>query len=225
MPHTSSRFQQDLGFSDGIAYTTALSMVPAGAGAPTGFPTRNGAADFSWNVGAATGPVTFSAAVEDGQIFRTGFGEDTQNQFGGTGIPASAQPQPYRPDVIPAMGNLQQITPRTALKKKGIKPLSIKVVELITGAALTTHNIRMDSITHVNNVANTITSVLANGANGLPTATQANPYVTVIPFPVAQQVYQITDLTTLWVELTVTTAGGGAYRLYSVEITFEFNYN
>lgn len=224
MAHTEGRYQQDLGFSDGYLYVPAPDFVnlPVVGGFTL---TRNNPGDFSWNVAAATGPGNLSVNISDGQLSRTGFGEDLQEQFGGTGIPGSAQPQVYRPDVIPAMAAAQQLQPRTGLKVKGFKPLSLKVTYLITGGALTTHTIRVDRITHGNNLANVITAIIASGANGLATAAQANPYVTVVPFSAAQQVYQVTDLSALWVELTVTTPGGVTYRLYSVEMSVEFNFN
>jgi len=224
LPHTQSRYQRDLGFTDGFTSIAALDFVPAGTSAPT-IPTRNAAGDLSYNVGASLGPITFSASLLDALTVRSGFGEDLQEQFGGTGIPGSAQVQVYRPDVIPAMNTGQEITPRTALKVKGIKPLSLKLRYLITGAALTAHTCRIDKTVFANNVANAISAVLASGANGLATATQANPYVTLINFPVAQQVYMVTDNAELWFEVSVTTAASGAYRLYGVEFVFEFNYN
>lgn len=224
MPHTVSRYQQDLGFTDGAILLPAADFVqlPTVAGPAL---TRNGPSDFSWNVGAATGPLNLSVNLSDGQIIRTGFGEDLMEQFGGTGIPASAQVQRYRPDVLSAMNTGQQLQPRTSLKQKGIKPLSLKLSYLINGAALTTHTCRLDQIIYANNLVNVVNPVIASGANGLATAVQANPYVTVIPLPVNQQVYQITDLASLYFEVTVTTAGGGTYRLNSLEVTFEFNYN
>lgn len=224
MPHTQSRYQQDLGFTDGVILIPAVDFVqlPAVAGPAL---TRNGPADFSWNVGASTGPSNFSVNLSDGQIVRTGFGEDIQEQFGGTGIPGSAQVQRYRPDILGGMSAIQELLPRTALKQKGVKPLSCKLSYSITGAALTLHTCRVDQIIYANNAANVINPIIASGANGLATAVQAQPYVTIIPFPVAQQIYQITDLAELWFEVTVTTQAAGAYRLNSLEITFEFNYN
>ena len=223
MAHTQGRYQQDLGFTDGIIVyaAQAFSQLPAVSGALT----RNNPADFSWNVGAGAGPLNLQVNLFNGEMLRTGFGEDLQEQFGGTGIPASAQPQFYRPDVIGGMASLQQITPRTALKTKGIKPLALKVSYLITGAALTTHTCRVDKIVYVNNVANAVTAIIATGANGLATATQANPYTTVVPFPANQQLYQITDLASMWFEITVTTQGGGAYRLQGAELSVEYNFN
>lgn len=221
MPHTSSRYQQDLGFTDGYIHIPAPDFISTGAAATL---TKNAVGDISWNVGAALAAI-FDVNVSDGQLFRTGFGEDLQEQFGGTGIPASAQPQFYRPDVIGNMNTAQQLQPRTALKVKGIKPISLKVIYLITGAALTLHTIRVDKTIYVNNVANAITSMIANGANGLATAVQANPYVTTVPFPAVQQVYQVSDLEAMWVEIAATTQAAGAYRLYGVELTIEFNFN
>lgn len=222
MPHTQSRYQQDLGFTDSYIFIPAPDFIQTGAGVAT--LTKNAVGDFSWNVGAAQVTV-FDVHVTDGQIIRTGFGEDLQEQFGGTGIPASAQPQFYRPDVLGAMNTGQQLQPRTALKAKGIKPISLKVVYFISGAALTLHTVRVDKTVFANNVANAITSIIPNGANGLATATQANPYVTTVPFSAAQQIYQITDLSELWVEIAATTQVGGSYRLYGVELTTEYNFN
>lgn len=224
MPHTESRYQQDLGFTDGISFIYPWDFIPAGAGAPT-VVTRNGVGDYSYNIGASIGPVTFAVNLAEMVLARTGFGEDIQNQFGGTGISGSAQPQFYRPDISAGMSANQELSPRAAFKTKGYKPLSLKVIELITGAALTTHTCRIDKSVFANNVALASTSILASGANGLPTAIQANPYVTVVNFPAAAQVYQITDLAEMWFELTVTTQAAGAYRFYGVEFTFEYNFN
>lgn len=221
MTHSESRFQQDLGFTDGYVFVPAPDYISTGAAATL---TKNAVGDISWNVAASLAAV-FDVHISDGQVTRTGFGEDLQEQFGGTGIPGSAQPQVYRPDVIPGMSTAQQIQPRTALKTKGFKPLSLKVIYLITGAALTLHTIRVDKTVYANNVANAITPVIANGANGLATAVQANPYVTTIAFPANQQVYQISDLSQLWIEIAATTQVAGAYRLYGTEMTIEFNFN
>jgi|SRR5438445_5897202 len=224
MSHTEGRYQQDLGFTDAFSRFNAYDFIPSGTSAPT-TPTRNGVADFSWNFGASLGPINFSCSLLGDMATRTGFGEDLQEQFGGTGIPASAQQQIYRPDVSAGQSTGQEITPRTALKIKGIKPLSFKLTYLITGAALTAHTCRIDKVTYVNNVANAVTVVLATGANGLATATQANPYTTVVALPVAQQIYMITDNSELWFEVSATTQAAGAYRLYGGELTFEYNFN
>lgn len=228
MPHTQSRYQQDLGFSDGVVLFGPRQIIPSVAA--TGLPpttetilTRNAAGDISYNQ-IASQAVLYDVNMGAGQLFRTGFGEDLQEQFGGAGIPASAQFQ-GRPDTIGAMAQLQEITPRTALKIKGIQINSIAVIELISGAALTAHTCRLDKTLFANNVAASITSIIASGANGLPTATQANPYVTEIPLAANQQIYRISDLSEYWLEIAATTQGGGTYRLYAVRMKVTFNFN
>src|SRR5258707_6389602 len=116
MPHTQSRYQQDLGFSDGRVFLGVGDLVPNSVA--NGVVTRNAAGDWSVNQ-AASLAVIYAGNLTNALIRRTGFGEDIQEQFGGTGIPGSAQPQVYRPDVIPAMNTGQQLQPRTALKLKG----------------------------------------------------------------------------------------------------------
>lgn len=187
--------------------------------------TRNSAGDISLNLAASKGPDTFSAPLLDGQLIRTGMGEDLQEQFGGSGIAGSAQVQVYRPDLIPAMSTAQQLSPRTSFMTKGIKFTGFKVHYQVSGVDLTTLNVRIDKLVGVNNVANAITAVLADGANGLAKVQRANPYVTQVNLGAAAQIYQISDMSQMWIEFTVTTPGGSTFRLYGVELLTEFNYN
>ena len=220
MAHTEGRYQQDLGFTDGRVFAPPNDIHFSG----TTVLTRNAAGDWSLNQ-AVSLTVNYAVNVAELIARRTGFGEDIQEQFGGTGIPGSAQTQVYRPDVIPAMNTAQQLQPRTALKLKGYKLLSFDVIYQITTAALTTHTVRVDQTVHVNNVANAITSVLASGANGLATAVQANPYVTNVPLAAGQQIYRTGLDQALWIELTVTTPGTGTYKLYGFDLLVEYNFN
>lgn len=220
MPHTQSRYQQDLGFTDARVFLGLGDLVNSANGVLT----RNAAGDWSYNQAASLAGI-YAANLTNALIRRTGFGEDLQEQFGGTGIPASAQPQVYRPDVIPSMNTGQQLQPRTALKLKGLKLLSMDVVYLITGAALTLHTIRVDQSNFANNVALAPSVVLANAANGLATAVQANPYVTNVPLGAAQQIYRNSVDSELWIEVAATTQAAGAYRLYGFDCLCEFNYN
>jgi len=223
MPHTQSRYQQDLGFTDARIFLGPGDIV---VNTPVNAPlTRNAAGDWSFNQ-ITTGITTiYGVNITNAIIRRTGFGEDLQEQFGGTGIPASAQPQVYRPDVIPAMSAAQQLQPRTALKLKGLKLLSFDVVYTIGTLALTSQSIRVDQTTFVNNAAKTITAVLAAGANGLATATQANPYVTNVALAAGQQVYRNLVDQQLWIDLTVVSPNTSVYTLYGFDCLVEFNYN
>ena len=219
MPHTQSRYMQDLGFTDGIVMFGPQEILPFG----TTTLTRNAAGDISYNQGASQ-TVQYAINLADGQLMRSGFFEDLQEQFGGSGIPASAQFQ-GRPDTLGAMSALQQLTPRTALKIKGLLIQSVAVVYRIDTNPLTAHTARLDKTVFANNVAPAITSVLASGANGLATAAQANPYVTEIPLAAGQQIYRITDLSEYLFEISAQTPAGGAYRLYAVRMKVTFNFN
>jgi hypothetical protein len=223
MPHTQSRYQQDLGFTDGRVFLGVGDLVwDVLAQAAI---TRNAAGNWSINHVAAANTTNFACNLTNAIMRRTGFGEDLQEQFGGTGIPGSAQVQVYRPDVIPAMAAAQQLQPRTALKVKGIKLLSFDVIYFIGTAALTAHTCRVDQANFVNNVALAPTVVLASGANGLATATQANPYVTNVPLLAAQQIYRNSVDSELWIEVSVQAAATSVYNLYGFDCLCEFNYN
>lgn len=255
MAHTKGRYQQDMGFTDGIINYGATDIA-AIASAGTVTLTRNGPADIAWQLNASS-TATFSIPLFETLILRTGMFEDTQNVFGstfggglgsgisagpsglpGSGIPASAEPQgrpgsatlgdgfilPGAPQPASGMASLQQITPRTGLKLKGIKPLSLAVkYKVLTGAA-TALTCRLDTVKFANNTANVITNLLASGANGLVNVAQANPYVTTIQIPNAV-FYQVTDLTEMWFEVACQEPAAQTFQLYGVRMTAEFNYN
>lgn len=221
MPHTQSRYQQDLGFTDAkifcgpgelvwdVAAQAAIARLAAGQWA------------VSHVVGANT--TNFAVNVTQAVLRRLGFGEDLQEQFGGTGIPASAQIRTYRPDVIGAMSAAQQLQPRTAFKTKGFRLVSYDVIYSIATAALTAQTTRVDQTVYVNNVAPATTVVLASGVNGLQTATQANQYVTTVT--PAVQPYTILNDTALWIEVAVNAAGTSVYNLIGIDVAVEFNFN
>src|SRR5215469_3578899 len=205
MPHTESRYQQDLGFTDGKIRGTVGDLVFTGA---TLAVTRVAAGQWGIVLGTPAAQAnTFALNVSNQILRRTGFFEDTQNQFRGTtGIPASAQPQFYRPDVIGSMNTGQQLQPRTALKTKGYRLLSFDVIYMITTLAATSSTCRVDLCQFSNNVAPAVSSILASAANGLQTATQANPYVTNVPLAANQQIYRTLTDSDLWIEVVITGA-------------------
>lgn len=226
MPHTQSRYQQDLGFTDGRVFLGPGEIVwDVAAQAAIG---RTAAGQWAINHVAAANTTNFAVNLTQALLRRTGFGEDLQEQFGsqsGAGIAASAQPQIYRPDLIPGMGTGQQLQPRTALKVKGFKLLSLDVIYSIGTLALVAQTCRVDQTVYVNNVAPATTSVLASAANGLQTATQANPYVTSVALLAAAQVYRTLTDTALWVEIAVNAAATSVYSLIGIDAVCEFNFN
>jgi hypothetical protein len=223
MPHTQSRYQQDLGFTDGRVRASVGDIIFTGA---TLAITRVAAGQWGVVLGTPAAQAnTFAINVTQALVRRLGFGEDLQEQFGGAGIPGSAQPQFYRPDVIGAMSAAQQLQPRTALKVKGFKLLSFDVLYSLGVAAATTHTCRVDQSVFSNNVAIATTAVLASGANGLATATQANPYVTNVPLAAGQQIYRTLADTDLWIEDVITGAATTTVTFWGFDLIMEFNYN
>jgi|SRR6267142_366015 len=223
MPHTQSRYQQDLGFTDARVFLGPGDVVVSSTAAVP-VVTRNAAGDWSLTrTAAGAETISLAANITNAVIRRTGFGEDLQEQFGGTGIPASAQPQVYRPDVIPAMAAAQQLQPRTALKIKGIKLLSFDTIYRNTVVALTTNVVRVDQTLFVNNVAPAITAVLA--PTGIATATQANPYVVNTALAAGQQIYRNIVDQEVWIEMTAVMANTGKLDFYGFDCLVEFNFN
>jgi hypothetical protein len=223
MPHTQSRYQQDLGFPDGGIRANAGDIIFTGASLAI-----NRVAAGQWGILLGTPAAqanTFAINVTQALTRRFGFGEDLQEQFGGSGISASAQVQKYRPDQIGAMNTGQQLQPRTANKLKGFKLLSFDCIYQLGTLAATSHTCRVDQCLFVNNVAPAVTSVLASGANGLATATQANPYVTNVALAAGQQIYRTVADGDLWIEEVITGAATTTVTFYGFELYVEFNYN
>lgn len=231
MPHTQSRYQQDLGFPDGRIFARAGDGVQA---VGTTVLTRDSAGLVSYHQ-AASLTVNYEVSVTDLLFRKTGFFEDLQEQFGpsnpnspaATAIAGSAQIRTYRPDVIAAMSAGQQLIPRTAFKTKGIKLKSYDVIYQISTLALTSQVTTVVQTLFANNVANASSVLLASAANGLQTAVQANPYVTNVVISPAPAVdgYFITPDQEVGLEVTVVTPATSTYILYGIELVFDYNYN
>jgi hypothetical protein len=229
MPHTQSRYQADLGFTDGRIWAGAGDVVFTGA---TLAVTRVAAGEWGIVLGTPAAQAnTFALNVTQSLIRKTGFSEDLQELFGAanpnspaaTAIPGSAQVRNYRPDQIGSMNTGQQIQPRTALKTKGLKLVGFDAVYAITTLALTSNTCRVDQTVFVNNVAPAITSLLASGANGLATATQAQPYVTTVNLTTSS--YIITPDSNIWIEMVMTGAATSNLTFFGFDLFFEYNYN
>lgn len=188
----------DVGNPDGAIFLAPQQFLPLSNSVLT----RNAAGDYSLNTGATLAAV-ISAALNEGVMRR---------------IPG-------------LLGNLAadgtNVVVGDPVVPRGIKITDITIHYLITGAALTVHTVRMDRVKFVNNIANAISVVLANAANGLQTATQANPYTTKVPVvdPQSSAGYDTSDNSGLLIEINATTQGGGAYRFYGVTLHYTYNYD
>ena len=218
MPHTDGRYQQALGFNDGIIMLLPSKAVNTGDAAAA---TRNAAGDFSWHVVNNKAPV-FSFNLADGQLMRTGYTDADLQVSNPSANSVDAYPQGY-----PPMAGVSYITPRTALRLKGIKLLSVSVIYKVTTTDLTSFNLQMDKTVLADGAAPVVTSIIAVGQNGLSLAQQANLHAVEVAIPGAQQVYCISDLSQYWLELSPVTpvAGGSAFDLYAVRVKVEFNFN
>lgn len=222
MPHTKSRFMQDLGFNDVRIRANAGDLVFIGA---TLAISRVAAGQWAVVLGTPAAQAnTFAVNVTQLLARRLGFFEDIQEQFGGAGIPGSAEYQ-GRPDTLGAMNTGQEITPRTAFKVKGFKILSFDAIYSLGVANATAHTCRVDQTLFVDNVAAATTAVLASGANGLATAFRANPYVTNVPLAAAQQIYRINADQDVWIEDVITGAATTTVTFWGFDINLEINYN
>jgi hypothetical protein len=237
MPHTASRYQQDLGFPDG-RIRGAIGDLTVYSTAGTVTPTRSAGGNWNYAIAAST-TAFFGLNVSNQLLRRTGFFEDLQEQFGstsGSGIPASAQPQAYRPDVIGAMSSLQQLTPRTALKVKGYRLLSFDTIYTVTGAAFGT----LQSGVYLNQLKNATavspTTIVTQAANGLTNTVQSTPYVINYALTTSQLQaisnpagfvpgYVALADQDLWIELAVVTGASATGVFYGFDCLLEFNFN
>jgi hypothetical protein len=124
------------------------------------------------------------------------------------------------------MATLQEITPRTALKIKGVRLNTLNVIYKVVTGAMTSINASITQTVFKNGqaVATGQTTLLASAQNGLSNTAAATPYVTNIPIPNAVY-FQITPLTQVWFELAIVAPASNTFQLYGVEIGVHFNYN
>jgi hypothetical protein len=220
MPHTKSRYQQDLGFTDARIFAGAGDLAFATTGGTLTL-TRVAAGD--WSIRAANSTTGFIAInVTNATLRRLGFFEDLQEQFGGTGIAGSAEYQ-GRPDTIPSMATGQQITPRTAFKVKGIKLNSFDVIYTVSSANMTALTCRVDQVQYQEDIAIATTVVLASGVNGLDLTFDANPVAQNVAIPLP--VYSNLADQALWIEVGLQTAGGGTMDFRGFDLSIEYNFN
>jgi hypothetical protein len=123
----------------------------------------------------------------------------------------------------PPYSGITQLTPVTVPRPKGIAIKAIYPVYSITTAAVTTNTIGITKTVFAPNVAPVVTSVLANAANGLATAANAQPYITPINFAEPAS-FQVSKYASLNIEWDVTTAAGTA-NLYGVFLDIKYNWN
>lgn len=180
-----------LGVSQGIDTTVTGSVFLPAMEVCTNTQAANGTATT-----VQTGLVTVRVAQGDFALQRTGAGAET----------------------ISVHCNLSSWTQRLATSK-GVRIDSFSIVQQITVAALTTNTFNAASqVVYSNNVANAVTACCGSITITMPTATQANPYVTA--GTVGTPVFQTTAAAAWNLDWTAVLQNTGVYRVYGVIVNY-----
>jgi hypothetical protein len=223
--NTQGRFEMDTPFVDGM-FPVTIDDINNYGGVGVPIKQRNAKGDYSFNQPINTTAVYATSFA--GLIFRTGQAPFLQEQFGtaaGVAGPTAVAntSSPDGTSGVPPFTGASQLVVQTGNIPKGIKILDITLKYVITGAALGLHTVGLSKSVFANNAAIVVTDILANAANGLATAVQAQPYVTKIS--IVSPVFQVSDLADIWLEIDATTGGVATYKLYGASVHVSFNYN
>jgi len=112
------------------------------------------------------------------------------------------------------------VLPTRTTANKGVRIDSFSIVHQITVVALTSSAFQaLATVTYANNVANSINATYGGAATiTMPTATQANPYVTAATL--AAPAFMNTANTQIVLDYQVVQANTGVYRLYGIIVNF-----
>jgi len=144
----------------------------------------------------------------------------------GAWIAAGAFTTPASITGFPPFKAATQFTPVTTPRPKGILFKQIYPVYTNLGAVVTSSTIGLYGTTiNPNNAARTVNAIIPVAQNGMNLAVTAQPNITPITVPLANQIYQNTKYTEFYIAWTVTTSGSGTVALDGVFIDATFNDN
>lgn len=220
---------QDLAFPDGQIFIPGLEAVVT-AGAVT--ITRSGLGLLVASMAAAQ-TVTLDFNISKA-LFRTGMQDDAQQAFGQASLTSGIQGQqglaapptsfktPYQQSGRPPYTQATNMVVPTS-RPKGIGILSITPIYTISTLALTSISLGLTKTVFSDLAAPVVTALLAAGANGLRTATSAQPNIKAVT--VTNQA-MITDLySQVIAELTFVLPATSTAVLYGLSIGVQFNHN
>jgi hypothetical protein len=124
----------------------------------------------------------------------------------------------------PPFAGMSQLTPQTSVRLKGISVIQMNIIYAVNTTAITVPTVGLFAAQYFNNAAPTVTNLIAQGTNGLATASQAQPYVIPVPVPVANQGFIITPNTIVGVEFDFTTGASGSVDVIGFSFNCKFNY-
>lgn len=229
MPTTESVWEQNSPLTDMQIFIDPYHIF---ASAGTATLTRDGAGLLNLAIGASQACVFNAFCTSKTRTGMYATPASSQEQFGtaasqpgpstvaGTSSPLALKPgfPPITAANLATLGAFQ-----SGPIPKGIQVNSIDVIYSVAGAALTLAQCAVYKTVFANNVAPAVTALLASGAHGLPTATQAQPYVTNVPLTTVAFLTD-NDVEPI-VELDLTTQAGGSAKLYGIVLRCNFNFN
>lgn len=226
MSRTNARWEQDLPITDVFLPLDASDFFSVGGASTL---TLNAKGDVSFNAGASI-PGKWICSLT-GLLFRSGLIPFLQEQFGtAAGVAGpTAVANTSDPDAsigVPPFTGASQLTVQPGFVPKGIKVVDYVLHYRIDTNPLAVHTSGLSKTVKPapgTPAALVVTDIVANAANGLATAANANPQSTKIT--VVSPIFLITDLSELVIEVDATTPAGGAYRLYGGTCHVQLNYN
>lgn len=216
MAFTKGRWEAYTQHTDGTEY----AILPLIASGTVGF-AKVAAGDYAATIGSA---ITAELVYKMPAIIRYGEPhlEDTLLASQATTGPSYEQ---YNPPTGPpyTIPGLSANDPLPVLK--GVKLKSIDVIYSVGTDPLTSITVGIYAKQDMNGQAPTITTLLAQAANGLSTAVTAERNVTNVAIPASAQAFIVTEDTVITVEIDITTPTGGSANIFGVVFNYDFNFN
>ena|SRR5579863_4285841 len=231
MSQTDGRYTQDTPVPDMQVFVGASEFVDTSAHVTVG---SAGAGLFSQNLAAALAATLFAdvtALLKRTGVFATPAYDQEQygtaaSVPGPTTVANTTGPEGitgFPPFLAAALPTLKG--PVSGAVPKGVQITGIDVIYTVTGAALTVVTVGVTDTNFVNNVAPAVVNRIALGANGLPTAVQAQPYRTNVAVPTGNQAMATLSDTETIVNVNLTTQAGGSAVFYGVVLYVQYNFN
>jgi hypothetical protein len=227
MSHTQNRWTGDTPFTDGQVFLGPGTDILVQSGTVTVGTTGPGL--LTYNQASTVAAVYFA---DPGQMIRTGqlaTPAISQEQFG----TAALQPGPSAvantsgplgKQGFPPFTNAQNPVygPLTGAMKKGFRVDYVDVIYSVATVNAALATIGITTTKFVDNVAPLVANILTLGANGLPVAFRANPYVFRITM-VSPVFINLAD-TEVLINLNLTAGTGGTTSLYGIVLGMSFNW-
>jgi len=173
-------------------------------------------------VGSGVQEYTYITAIADGTHVTATLANAHTTPFP---IAANVFTTPAGVTGTPPYTGVTEFTPVTSFRPKGVLIKQITPRYAINTANAATNTIGITQTIYNNGAAPTVSTILTNAANGLATTTTAQPYVTPIPIPVANQAFTTARNVDVLVEWDITNGTSGTVDLFGIEIVCSFNYD